>query len=80
MQFFSAPRIFTGDTWLEDNVIGIDRGIIQSLIPAGQADQPFKRFEQCMVIPALIDVQVYGAAGKLFSLYPEKDTLALMNQ
>ncbi|HEY0355836.1 MAG TPA: N-acetylglucosamine-6-phosphate deacetylase [Flavisolibacter sp.] len=80
MQFFSVPRIFTGDTWLEDYVIGVDRGIIQTLNQVDKADQPFKRFEQCLVIPALIDVQVYGAAGKLFSLYPGKETLDLMNR
>ena len=79
MQTFFAARIFTGERWLDDHVITIDEHRIVEVKPLHQHEgDVIMDFASCMLVPAFIDAQVYGAAGKLFSLYPEPSTLQLM--
>ncbi len=68
-----ATRIFTGDEWLSAHTVVVENGIIQSLQPTVDVDG-----DGSFLAPAFIDVQVYGAAGKLFSAHPTAETLRLM--
>lgn len=79
MQIISGAKIFTGSSWLTDHEVMINNGKVEHLVPNGT--YPFlqkKRFDNCYLVPAFIDVQVYGAGGKLFASYPEPETLVLM--
>lgn len=79
MQIISAEKIFTGNEWLTDYAIVLDRGKIKELVPQSEIDLSKQRFFQnAQIVPGLIDVQVYGAEKKLLAVYPEAETVRLM--
>jgi N-acetylglucosamine-6-phosphate deacetylase len=73
---YSTKALFTGSAWLNDVVVHIENdlvvGIDQKGFDANNA-MPY-------IIPALIDLQLYGAGGKLLSEFPEKDTIEKIYQ
>jgi N-acetylglucosamine-6-phosphate deacetylase len=77
---FSASKIFTGQEWVSDHAVVIEDGSIKELMPSSEAGSASENFGDCLIVPAFIDAQVYGAAGKLFALYPEAQTLQLMRE
>lgn len=74
---YTAARIFTGDDWLPDHAIIVKNGMIESVLPAVTLPDNIskKEYGDCIIAPAFIDAQIYGAHGRLFSAYPEKDSL-----
>jgi len=79
MNAFSASKIFTGEDWLTDHTIVVAHGTIDQVIPSKEVDfSNTKHFNDCLIVPAFIDVQVYGAAKKLLAVYPDQSTLQLM--
>ena len=74
---FFADRVFTGESWLDHHAVIVEDGIIQSIIPASflSSSQPVEQLDGCTLAPAFIDLQVYGAGGKLLAAYPETDSL-----
>jgi N-acetylglucosamine-6-phosphate deacetylase len=82
MQIISAEKIFTGNEWLTHHAIVVKNGKVDALVQKTEiptADLQ-NTFDNCFIAPAFIDAQVYGAAKKLFAVYPEPETLALMNE
>jgi N-acetylglucosamine-6-phosphate deacetylase len=74
-----AEKLFTGEDWLYNHDIVIEDGIIQSLFPG--TGTPFVTNNvETFLVPAFVDFQVYGAAQKLFSVYPEAETLQVMHE
>ncbi len=71
---YSAKHIFTGDEWLNDHSIIVEDGVIIDIIPSTSPAQHHT------ILPAFIDLQLYGAYGKLFSVYPTAETLSLIHQ
>lgn len=71
---YAAKKMFTGTSWLYDfSVIVKDRFIVD-LIPTNELNEkPTQEYRT--LIPAFIDLQIYGAANRLFSVYPDTDTL-----
>ena len=73
---YSTKALFNGSAWLNDVVVHIENdlviGIDQKGFDANNA-MPF-------IIPALIDLQLYGAGGKLLSEFPEKETIEKIYQ
>lgn len=69
-----APRIFTGESWLEHHAIEVKNNIIQDIIPFDPSETD-SRYNGCFIAPAFIDAQLYGAKGRLFSAYPSTDAL-----
>lgn len=51
--------------------------MIESVLPSVTLPDNItvKDFGDCVIAPAFIDAQIYGAYGKLLSVYPEKDSL-----
>jgi N-acetylglucosamine-6-phosphate deacetylase len=81
MQMVSAEKTFTGKEWLTDHAIIIGgNGKIDSIEPKTEIGYAgaLKHFDNCLIVPAFIDIQVYGAAKKLLAIYPEAETLQLM--
>lgn len=78
----TAPRVFTGEEWLENRAVVCEGETIEAIVPlAGfPSDIQLTHFDQGFLAPAFIDVQVYGAGGRLFSLYPEPHTLQCMQE
>jgi N-acetylglucosamine-6-phosphate deacetylase len=79
---YSANQVFTGHQWLEDHAVVVKDGAIEDVIPLSQLRGNIKhqRYPNDILVPALIDVQVYGAAQKLFSVFPEPGTLQVMHE
>ena len=66
-----AKKLFTGKDWRNEVVIEIENGLIKNISNDGyDANNAMP-----MVIPALIDIQIYGAEEKLLSEFPEADTI-----
>ncbi|MBO9684120.1 MAG: N-acetylglucosamine-6-phosphate deacetylase, partial [Flavisolibacter sp.] len=80
MQIISAHKIFTGHEWLNDHAIVIRNDKIEAVVPRPDtgSSNNVKHFEDGVIVPAFIDIQVYGAAKKLLAIYPEAATLQLM--
>jgi N-acetylglucosamine-6-phosphate deacetylase len=73
----TAERIFTGAEWLTGYTIVINNGLISEIIPnaALSAAQHVEYFENCIIAPAFIDLQIYGSNGRLLAVYPESNSL-----
>src|SRR5687767_13112306 len=78
---YSAAKIFTGDTWLHDHIVLIDESRITSVLPSASLPPGIlvQHFPDAILVPAFIDLQIYGAHGKLLAAYPEADSLYKLN-
>jgi N-acetylglucosamine-6-phosphate deacetylase len=74
---YIADRIFTGDNWLNNHAIVVTGKTIKEIVPLSAVSslQQAERFDNCIIAPAFIDLQIYGAYGKLLAVYPEADSL-----
>lgn len=65
-------RLFTGSEWLHSVRLTINEGRVTAITPAAQKDSdewiP-------LLAPAFIDLQLYGAEGRLLSVYPAAETI-----
>jgi N-acetylglucosamine-6-phosphate deacetylase len=73
---YSTKALFTGSEWLNDVVIHIDHDVVVGINQEGFDANDAIPF----IIPALIDLQLYGADGKLLSEFPEKETIEKIYQ
>lgn len=75
--FFTAARIFDGWTLTEQTAVVVENGCVLGLV--NQADVPPEAsrqdFPACILAPALMDIQIYGGYGQMFSLDPSVDSL-----
>lgn len=69
--FISVQDLFTGEQWISQAVIIIENGKVTNIKKDGY---DHKRAIPIMV-PAFIDLQIYGAHGKLLSVFPTADTI-----
>ncbi|CAL1520829.1 N-acetylglucosamine-6-phosphate deacetylase [Chitinophaga sp. MM2321] len=71
-------RIFTGDEMLEDHAVVTAAGKITGVIPTTEVSQHDEIIDLhgSLLAPALIDLQIYGGNGAVFSLYPDVSSLA----
>jgi len=76
-----ADRIFTGENWLDDHAVIIENGKIADMVASSslKTDDGIEKFKDCFIAPAFIDLQIYGAYGKLLAVYPEADSLYKLN-
>lgn len=75
MQFYAADKIFTGEEWLCNHAIAVSNKLISAVTPVSSVREKIHYFDDCFIAPAFIDLQIYGAGGKLLAVYPEKDSL-----
>ncbi|MBM3413646.1 MAG: N-acetylglucosamine-6-phosphate deacetylase [Bacteroidetes bacterium] len=72
---FIVKSLFTGKEWLSHQEVILDGN---RLVYQGPIQHEYPEID--LLIPSFIDLQVYGAAGKLFSAFPSWQTLDLMHQ
>lgn len=73
---YSANRIFSGEGWLDNSAVIIENNIIKEIIPIKNLPPGLTVIQHAFLIsPSFIDIQIYGANSKLFSVYPTVDTL-----
>ncbi|WP_428240731.1 N-acetylglucosamine-6-phosphate deacetylase [Gynuella sp.] len=77
MHAVSAPRIFTGETFLTDQAVIIESGNIQQLCPVNQvpAGIPHHILRDGFICAGLIDLQVNGGGGLLFNEHTQSEAL-----
>lgn len=68
----STKKLFTGDKWIYNCSLSVQNGKIVSIETC--VGEP----EHEILIPAFIDLQVYGAGGQLFSVFPTVESLQLL--
>ncbi|MBI1781966.1 MAG: N-acetylglucosamine-6-phosphate deacetylase [Sphingobacteriales bacterium] len=76
MQIFKNARIFNGDTFLENKSLLVDEGKFMAVATA----QNFSGLgvfdmKQKLIVPALIDAQIYGGNQYLFGEFPSVKAL-----
>ena len=77
-KIYAAEKIFTGHEWMENAAVVVNGNAIEDVITDVPSDATF--FEKSFIVPAFVDAQVYGAAGRLLATFPTADTLRLMQQ
>ncbi len=79
---YTASRIFTGDTWLNDHAVLVKDKKIVDLLPVAElpAGIPLTNFGDAVIAAAFIDLQIYGAYGKLLAVHPDSDALCKLNE
>lgn len=70
LQKFSASRFFTGHEWLTNVVLEVIDGWLVAIHP----DQPAPDAIP-LIAPSFIDLQLYGAEGRLLSVFPDPETI-----
>ncbi len=76
LKVFSAAKIFTGEKWMDEQCVVIENNEIKDIIPSEAIPSSLapQKLEGNLV-PSFIDLQIYGAYGKLLAVYPETDAL-----
>lgn len=77
---YIAGTIFTGEKWIKNHAVIVQAGMIKDLVPVDDIPSGYiiERYEG-LLAPAFIDLQIYGAYGKLLAVYPEADSLFKLN-
>ena len=77
---YTAEKIFTGHDWLKDHALIVEQNRIIDLLPKTQLTPGISvtDFKNNFLAPAFIDLQIYGAAGKLLAVYPEPESLTAL--
>ena len=76
MTIYTANKIFTGTQWLSDHAIIINEDQIVDILPIDALEKnAIPDAMTNMIAPSFIDLQIYGAGGKLLAVYPEPDSL-----
>lgn len=76
-KIYTANQIFTGDAWLTNHAVIVQQDKIEAVVSVSSLSsaQHIEQFDNCFIAPAFIDLQIYGAYGKLLAVYPEADSL-----
>ncbi len=74
---YAASKVFTGDEWLEDHLVICSDGKIISVEKNNGQEKDAESFEG-FIAPAFIDLQIYGASGRLIGAYPDSDSLSAL--
>jgi N-acetylglucosamine-6-phosphate deacetylase len=82
LKAYIADQVFTGKDWLKGQAIIIDNGIIKDIVPVSSLTEiiSVEIFDGCSLAPAFIDLQIYGAYGRLLTVYPEAASLFKLNE
>jgi N-acetylglucosamine-6-phosphate deacetylase len=72
--------IFTGEQWLKNHAVILQDTKVSDVVPVGELNDPvIVERKAGVLVPAFIDLQIYGAYGKLLAVYPETDALVKLN-
>ncbi len=74
---YLPEKIFTGECWLTGHAVLVRDGTIESIIPVNDVKEQANVVElkDTILAPAFIDLQIYGANKKLFSVFSTVDAL-----
>ncbi|HJV20956.1 MAG TPA: N-acetylglucosamine-6-phosphate deacetylase [Sediminibacterium sp.] len=78
-RYYSAQKLFTGKQWHENATLVVEEGFVKEIIPTVKLACPPAQVHP-VIAPALIDLQIYGAGGKLLSMFPDARSLEVLYQ
>lgn len=71
---YYADKVFTGEEWLQKQVVTVQDGKIVNISAAASlAEIPAEKYP--VIAPAFMDIQIYGAYDRLLAVYPEAASL-----
>jgi N-acetylglucosamine-6-phosphate deacetylase len=75
---YTASTIFSGTEWLTRSAVLVEGGQVVEIVPLESLPPTVERkdFAGCFLAPAFIDIQLYGAHGRLLAVDPSPATLA----
>jgi N-acetylglucosamine-6-phosphate deacetylase len=71
---FYTGRVFTGEQWLDDNIVVVNNNTIQAVQPGNPGTGAID-LQGGYLVPGFIDIQLYGGNGQLFSSHPSVASL-----
>lgn len=78
-QAYTADKIFTGEYFVLNAAVIVDEDKIEDVISVKELPGDVAVAQHAAyIVPAFIDIQIYGAHSSLFSVYPNTDTLYKM--
>ncbi|QEC67712.1 N-acetylglucosamine-6-phosphate deacetylase [Panacibacter ginsenosidivorans] len=75
---YKASLIFTGQEMLQEHAMLVKDGVIETIMPKAEINTQEEIVElgNVILLPAFIDIQLYGAFGRLLSEYPDIETIS----
>ena len=71
---YKGDKVFTGTEWLVNKAVVITDGKITDIVSVDDFnDDSIPTYP--IIAPAFMDIQIYGAYGKLLAVYPDADSL-----
>jgi N-acetylglucosamine-6-phosphate deacetylase len=69
MKAFCNSIIFTGTDFINGHAVLVTNGVVDAIVPELSLPENIQRVDlhQAMLVPAFIDLQIYGSNGHLFS-------------
>lgn len=79
---YTADRIFTGTDMLHNHALVVADGRIENIVPAISLEESMNRkdFGDKLITAPFIDLQVYGAGGRLLAEYPDAQSLQTLQE
>lgn len=76
-KIYTADKIFTGFEMLHHHALVTENNIITAILPDIELDPVTEKthFDNAIIVPAFIDLQIYGAYNRLLSVYPDAETV-----
>lgn len=78
-RYYSAQKLFTGKQWHENATLVVEKGLVKEIIHTEKL-ATHSALVHPVIAPTLIDLQIYGAGGKLLSMYPDTRSLEVLYQ
>lgn len=77
IMIYKAQSIFTGTELLSNHAVKVVDGIIEKIFPVLDinSNEQVEDLGNVILAPAFIDIQLYGAHGRLLSVYPDAETI-----
>src|ERR1700740_750327 len=78
---YAAARIFTGSEMLKHHALVVKEGRIVDIVPSASLQDGLERkdFQNALIAAPAIDLQVYGASGRLLAAQPDAQSLHALN-
>ncbi|HVZ96774.1 MAG TPA: N-acetylglucosamine-6-phosphate deacetylase [Chitinophagaceae bacterium] len=78
---YSAKKIYTGAAIIEDAAVFVENNIIIDIVHQSDLRSRVTVSNHAAILaPAFIDIQIYGAASRLFAVFPDTETLFAMEE
>jgi N-acetylglucosamine-6-phosphate deacetylase len=75
---YKANKVFNGKEILQGYAVLVNHGIIENVGPASSINEDAEIIDlgDVLIAPAFIDLQLYGAHGRLLAVYPDEISVA----